>query len=163
MRPYKGIAETIAAVAGQPELSLTLVGKGRLHDQFRALTDRDNVRFVGSVSDAVLTRLYKSHDLIVKPSTNRLEAFGLALVEGMAAGCVPVTSDIPGVRDVASPTGCIVPPRDVDALARHSSIWPRSPRPCASCNAALERRPATTGGTARSGRTSTSWPIRFPS
>jgi rhamnosyl/mannosyltransferase len=116
MRPYKGIGETIRAVAGQPALELTLVGKGRLREQFEAITDSTNVRFVGSLSDADLTLLYRSHDVIVKAATNRLEAFGLVLVEGMAAGCLPVTSDIPGVRDLAAPTGRIVRAGDVDAL-----------------------------------------------
>jgi len=37
-------------------------------------------------------------------------------LEGMAAGCVPVASDLPGVRDVAGPTGVVVPPRDPKAL-----------------------------------------------
>lgn len=36
----------------------------------------------------------------------------------MASGCVPVASDLPGVRDVAAPTGFVVPPRDPDALRR---------------------------------------------
>ena len=31
------------------------------------------------------------------------------VIEGMAAGCVPVASDLPGVRDIASPTGLVVP------------------------------------------------------
>jgi rhamnosyl/mannosyltransferase len=52
----------------------------------------------------------------VLPSVTRAEAFGLVLLEGMAAGCVPVASDLPGVRDVAGPTGLVVPPRDPKAL-----------------------------------------------
>jgi hypothetical protein len=38
------------------------------------------------------------------------------LLEGMAAGCVPVASDLPGVRDIARPTGMLVPPGDHTAL-----------------------------------------------
>lgn len=46
-----------------------------------------------------------------------MEAFGLALIEGMAAGCVPVASDLPGVRDVVRPVGFSFPAGDVGALA----------------------------------------------
>jgi rhamnosyl/mannosyltransferase len=38
------------------------------------------------------------------------------VVEGMAAGCVPVVSDLPGVRDVVADAGLIVAPRNHDAL-----------------------------------------------
>ena len=54
--------------------------------------------------------------MIVLPSVTRAEAFGLVLLEGMAAGCVPVASDLPGVRDVAGPTGVLVAPGDSGAL-----------------------------------------------
>ena len=54
--------------------------------------------------------------MVVLPSVTHAEAFGLVLLEGMAAGCVPVASDLPGVRDVAGPTGLVVPPGDPDAL-----------------------------------------------
>jgi len=118
MRPYKGIAEIIQAVSGSPELHLTVVGKGRLEGQYRELASGTTARFVGSVSDEELTRLYLDHDVVVKASTNKLEAFGLVLVEGMAAGCVPVTSDLPGVSDVARPTGRIVRAGDVEDLRR---------------------------------------------
>jgi glycogen synthase len=51
----------------------------------------------------------------------RAEAFGLVVLEGMAAGCVPVVSDLPGVRDLVSRTGIVVPARDVAAL-RHALL-----------------------------------------
>jgi hypothetical protein len=116
MRPYKGIAELVQAVADQRHLTLTVVGKGRLEDHYRSLATSSNTEFVGSVSDDVLTRLYLSHDVVVKAATSRLEAFALVLLEGMAAGCVPVASDLPGVRDVAVATGRIVPACDVEGL-----------------------------------------------
>jgi glycosyl transferase family 1/GAF domain-containing protein len=38
------------------------------------------------------------------------------LLEGMAAGCIPVASDLPGVRDVARATGILVQPGDAAEL-----------------------------------------------
>lgn len=119
MRPYKGVPELLQASAGQDQLRVTLAGAGPLRERYRALAQElgmTNVTFPGKVPDAALPALYREHDVIVLPSTTRAEAFGLVLLEGMAAGCVPVASDLPGVRDVAGPTGLLVPPGDVDAL-----------------------------------------------
>ncbi|HEV3451686.1 MAG TPA: glycosyltransferase [Acidimicrobiia bacterium] len=127
MRPYKGIAELVQAAADEPDLELTVVGKGRLEDHFRAMATSSNTTFVGSVTDDVLTDLYLSHDVVVKAATSRLEAFGLVLLEGMAAGCVPVASDLPGVRDVAVATGRVVPARDVEGLRTALLRLARSP------------------------------------
>lgn len=119
LRPYKGVSGLLKAVCGQPELSLTIVGSGPLgakHRQEAVQLGASNVTFKGRVSDQELESLYADHDVIVLPSTTRAEAFGLVLLEGMASRCVPVASDLPGVRDVASPTGVLVKPGDVGQL-----------------------------------------------
>jgi glycosyltransferase involved in cell wall biosynthesis len=119
MRPYKGVETLLAAAAGQPWLKLTLVGAGAELATYRRLAERlsaTNARFVGRLSDKDLHDQYGANDVVVLPSVTRAEAFGLVLLEGMAAGCVPVASDLPGVRDVAGPTGLIVPPGNPEAL-----------------------------------------------
>jgi len=119
MRPYKGVRVLLAAVAGQSWLQLTLVGAGPELAAYRRLAERSgatNVRFTGKLSDAELQACYASHDVVVLPSLTRAEAFGLVLLEGMSAGCVPVASNWPGVSDVAGPTGMLVPPGDPVAL-----------------------------------------------
>ena len=119
MRPYKGVETLLAAVAGQPWVNLTLVGGGAEFGAYRQLGERlaaSNALFAGRLSDAELQREYDANDVIVLPSVTQAEAFGLVLLEGMAAGCVPVASDLPGVRDVAGPTGVLVPPGHPRAL-----------------------------------------------
>ena len=119
MRPYKGVETLLAAAEGQPWLNLTLVGAGTELARYRGLAERHglaNVRFAGRLSDAELHYQYGISDAVVLPSVTRAEAFGLVLVEGMAAGCVPVASDLPGVRDIAGPTGLVVPPGNPGAL-----------------------------------------------
>jgi glycosyltransferase involved in cell wall biosynthesis len=119
MRAYKGVGHLLRAVAGRPELVTTLVGDGIELDRYRMEAESlgaTNVTFLGRVPDETLNELYGSHDVIVLPSVSRGEAFGLVLLEGMAAGCVPVASDLPGVRDVAGPTGLLVEPGDEDGL-----------------------------------------------
>ena len=118
MRPYKGLEWLIPAVAGRPGLELTLIGDGAHRADYELLAgSAQNVLFTGRVSDEDLHRAYDTHDVVVLPSVTQAEAFGLVVLEGMAAGCVPVVSDLPGVRDLVADAGPVVPTRDVDALA----------------------------------------------
>jgi glycosyltransferase involved in cell wall biosynthesis len=119
MRPYKGVQVLLAAAAKQPWLKVTLVGAGPELAAYQRLAERlgvSNARFAGRLSDDELQACYASHDVVVLPSLTRAEAFGLVLLDGMSAGCVPVASDWPGVSDVAGPTGMLVPPGDPIAL-----------------------------------------------
>jgi glycosyltransferase involved in cell wall biosynthesis len=119
MRPYKGVDTLLRSVAGQPSIDLTLIGRGPKLDHYRRLAARlgvDNATFRGWLPDDAVTAEYARHDVITLPSVTTAEAFGLVLLEGMRSGCVPVASDLPGVREVAGPTGALVPPGDADAL-----------------------------------------------
>lgn len=119
MRRYKGHLVALDAVRGREEFRLTLAGSGELEREIiQAASSVPNVDVVVGPSDDELERLYRDHDVIALPSTNVSEAFGIVLVEGMARGCVPVASDLPGVRDVASATGLVAAPGDAVALAR---------------------------------------------
>jgi rhamnosyl/mannosyltransferase len=118
MRPYKGLEWLIPAIADRPGLELTLIGDGAHRAEYEALAgSAGNVLFTGRATDDALHRAYDTHDVVVLPSVTQAEAFGLVVLEGMAAGCVPVVSDLPGVRDLVSDTGLVVGTRDVDALA----------------------------------------------
>jgi rhamnosyl/mannosyltransferase len=117
MRPYKGLEWLIPAVAGVDGLELTLVGDGPHRAHYERLADGvPTIRFLGRVSDEVLHGEYDRNDVVVLPSVTRAEAFGLVTLEGMAAGCVPVVSDLPGVRDLVEGVGTVVPTRDSGAL-----------------------------------------------
>jgi glycosyltransferase involved in cell wall biosynthesis len=119
LRPYKGLAHLLSAVSGAAELELTIIGDGpmRAELEFRLRQEGlDNVRLLGRVPEDVLERSYASADVIALPSTTTAEAFGIVLIEGMQAGCVPVASDLPGVRTVAGPTGILVRPNDAGHL-----------------------------------------------
>ncbi|GEL18868.1 glycosyltransferase [Pseudonocardia asaccharolytica] len=119
MRPYKGLEWLLPAVAGQPGIELTLVGDGRHRQDYERLAadlNASNVRFLGRVPDEALHHEYDRNDVVVLPSVTQAEAFGLVVLEGMASGCVPVVSDLPGVRDVVADAGTVVPPRDENVL-----------------------------------------------
>lgn len=118
-RVYKGINVLLDAVAQQPGIELTMVGSGPMKDEVTERVRReglDNVTLAGRLPDADLEEAYQRADVIVLPSLTTAEAYGLVLAEGMAAGCVPVASALPGVVEVASETGIVCPPGDVAAL-----------------------------------------------
>jgi glycosyltransferase involved in cell wall biosynthesis len=79
----------------------------------------DAVVHLGLLSEGELAELYGALDVLVLPSTNSTEAFGMTQVEAMLAGTPVVASDIPGVREAVRVTGMgrVVPPRDPAAIA----------------------------------------------
>jgi rhamnosyl/mannosyltransferase len=119
LRGYKGLHVLLDAVTGLPGVTLTIVGDGPLRSELVgrvAAAGLANVRLIGRLSDTELRSAYATHEVIVLPSTTTAEAYGLVLAEGMAAGCVPVASALPGVRELARETGLLVRPGDPRAL-----------------------------------------------
>ena len=52
------------------------------------------------MNEADLIRTLQNSDLLVLPSINNNEAFGIVLIEALACGVPVVASDLPGVRHV---------------------------------------------------------------
>lgn len=88
-----------------PELTLTVVGdgplRGVLERQAQALGIDKLVRWLGAVSDVELLTELASAQLFV--SAARYEGFGLAVIEAMAAGLIPVVNEIEAFRDLIEP------------------------------------------------------------
>ena len=80
----------------------------------RTLDPDARVRFIGSVSDAMLGRLYRHASLVLQPSLD--EGFGLPVLEAMRAGAPCVVSDIGALREVAAEAALYVDPHDPEAL-----------------------------------------------
>ena len=80
----------------------------------RTLDPQARVRFIGSVSDAMLGRLYRHASLLLQPSLD--EGFGLPVLEAMRAGAPCVVSDIGALREVAAKAALYVDPQDPEAL-----------------------------------------------
>lgn len=80
--------------------TLTIAGDG--HDLKRlkaAMPERaPRVVYAGAVAAQAVPALLARHDIFLMPS--RYEGLPMALVEAMAAGCVPVVSRLRGVTDM---------------------------------------------------------------
>jgi phosphatidylinositol alpha-mannosyltransferase len=76
----------------------------------------DRVRWLGALDDDELARRLAGANVLCAPSLHG-ESFGVVLLEGMAAGCAVVASDIEGYRAAAGGHAALVPPGDSHALA----------------------------------------------
>ncbi|HEY3118961.1 MAG TPA: glycosyltransferase family 4 protein [Chloroflexota bacterium] len=75
--------------------------------------------FLGTLSPAEMGPFFGACDVLVVPSLNSTESFGLVQVEAMLCGTPSVASDLPGVRQPVRMTGmgAIVPVADAAGLA----------------------------------------------
>jgi glycosyltransferase involved in cell wall biosynthesis len=76
-------------------------------------------KFVGNLSLEEIAAFYPNLDVLVVPSLNSTETFGLVQIEAMINGTPCVASDLPGVRQPPTMTGMgeVVPVGDSEALA----------------------------------------------
>jgi len=75
--------------------------------------------FLGVLDPQQMADFFSACDVLVLPSINSTESFGLVQVEAMLCGCPVVASNLPGVRQPVRMTGMgeVVPIRDSRALA----------------------------------------------
>jgi glycosyltransferase involved in cell wall biosynthesis len=76
-------------------------------------------QFLGVLSPEEMAAFYPNLDVLVVPSLNSTEAFGLVQIEAMMNGVACVASALPGVRQPVMTTGMgkVVPIGDANALA----------------------------------------------
>ena len=75
---------------------------------------------LGNLSAVEMTAFFKTSEVLVMPSLNSTEAFGLVQVEAMSCGTPVVATDLPGVRMPVKMSGMgrIVPVADASAIAQ---------------------------------------------
>ncbi len=81
--------------------------------------DMGKWKFLGVLDPQQMAAFYPNLDLLVVPSLNSTESFGLVQVEAMQCGVPCVASDLPGVRQPILQTGMgeIAPVGDAEGLA----------------------------------------------
>ena len=90
----------------------------RLIPDIRALETNGNWRFLGLLSPREMSAFYRNIDILVIPSLNSTEAFGLVQIEAMFHDVPSIASDLPGVRQpvLRHQLGEIIPIGDASAL-----------------------------------------------
>ena len=80
----------------------------------------DHWSLLGNLSPVEMTAFFKTSEVLVMPSLNSTEAFGLVQVEAMSCGTPVVATDLPGVRVPVKMSGMgrIVPVADGAAIAQ---------------------------------------------
>jgi rhamnosyl/mannosyltransferase len=122
---YKGVEYLIEAMSKLPEARLVMIGSGPLKSRVDAGIARhrlqQRVTVIPYAEPEDLYAFYEACDLLVLPSTERSETYGLVQVEAMACGkpvvSTNITTGVPFVNQNGK-TGFTVPPRDVQALVR---------------------------------------------
>lgn len=92
----------------------------RLLPRIKHYEDLGHWKFLGNLSQQELASFYPNLDVLVVPSLNSTEAFGLVQVEAMMNNIPCVASSLPGVRQPVQmhQMGKIVPIGDAPALAQ---------------------------------------------
>ncbi len=79
--------------------------RDRLEPALRELERESGWRFLGVLDPRQMAAFYPSLDVLVVPSLNATESFGLVQIEAMMNGVPVVASDLPGVRQPVLSTG----------------------------------------------------------
>jgi glycosyltransferase involved in cell wall biosynthesis len=81
---------------------------------------KDHWSLLGNLSPVEMTAFFKTLEVLVMPSLNSTEAFGLVQVEAMSCGTPVIATDLPGVRVPVKMSGMgkIVPVADAGAIAQ---------------------------------------------
>jgi glycosyltransferase involved in cell wall biosynthesis len=122
---YKGLRYLVESLGMVPDARLVIIGSGplkrALEQQIDELRLEDRATILPHVPDDELHAFYEACDLLVLPSTERSEAFGLVQIEAMACAKPVVSTEIgTGTTFINQNgvTGITVPPREPKALAR---------------------------------------------
>lgn len=112
MVEYKGIGPLLDAmrvVQKKEALRLVLVGDGYDRQVLESKAKRMGVDavFAGRVGRKNLLDILSRAEMLILPSTSRLEAFGIVLLEAMACETPVLAFDTPGVNEIAREGGMV--------------------------------------------------------
>jgi len=124
----KGIQYLISALSPLKETHLYFIGPSRVQgesgykNKILRLLEQNKIQysFVSNPTDDELFEYITKLEMIVVPSINKTEAYGMVQPEAMVRGTPVIATDLPGVRIPIKKThmGLLVPTNDVKTLSR---------------------------------------------
>jgi rhamnosyl/mannosyltransferase len=124
LRYYKGLDVLIDALVHLPDVRLLVAGEGPMETAWRQRAAERGVgarvTWLGHVPDGAVPGVLAAGDAYALPASARSEAFGIAVLEAMAAGLPVISTELDtGTSWVNQDgvTGRVVPPGDPLALA----------------------------------------------
>jgi glycosyltransferase involved in cell wall biosynthesis len=104
-------------IAGKGEIGL---GESVIELIHRMASTDNRIELLGFVEEERMNDYFASIDVLVFPSINMLEAFGIVQLEAISAGIPVIASDLPGVRTLITNSGygLLSKPGDVNDLTR---------------------------------------------
>ena len=123
----KGVEYLVNAVKNEVSLQLYLIGPSQVQgeDSYRSKimnllkNTKCAVHIISDPSHEKLSSLLAQMKIVVVPSINKTESFGMIQPEAMVRGTPVIATDLPGIRVPIMKTGMgiLVPPKNADAIA----------------------------------------------
>ena len=121
---YKGIDVLLRSLKQlNDNYRLVIVSNDNIKDKYRGLINALNLQYkfiqYNRVGNDRLVDFYNSCDLLVLPSTNRAETFGIVAIEAMACGLPVVTTEIgtaTSYNNIDGVTGRVIKPKNTREL-----------------------------------------------
>ncbi len=121
---FKGVDILIQAFfqANLKNTKLLIAGEGELKKDYqnlvKTLNIENEINFIGKPDTEELINYYQKADVLVLPSINSNEAFGIVLIESMACATPVIASNLPGVRNVFENniSGLKIEPKNINDL-----------------------------------------------
>src|SRR4029453_17161029 len=117
LEKIKGLQNVIPLFRERPGVDLLIAGEGGYEPQLRALAAGcANVRFLGRLTPAELTGLYRGAVAVLIPSIC-YEVFGMTSIEAFAVGTPVIVNDLGALPEVVEASGGGIVYRDAGELA----------------------------------------------
>lgn len=123
---HKGLdflLQSIPIINKKINSKLIVVGTGNYSEHYKTrandLNISNNVIFSGFVDGNDLVKYYNEADVLVLPSYNDAEGFGIVLIEAQACGIPVIGTNVGGIPAAIKDgeTGLLIPPKDINQLS----------------------------------------------
>lgn len=120
--PIRGQAPTGIQVVFAGPYGSDVAGENIYYDKIATILKRYKINylFLGNLTSEQLFSFYKSIEVLVLPSINQTEAFGMVQAEAMLSGTPVIASNLPGVRIPIKLTkmGIITEPKNTELIIK---------------------------------------------